>query len=151
MQQTAINNRNNQQPNILQSLRQGLWSHTSKFQSAILPVTEIFGISHCQTFVAAMRLPLANLTNLANGERDTERWSVMETEWKAKTGRVSLLTRSAATVRLAYSVSRSVKKLESWLQLITKSSSATCQDNGGLSSRPLCIIRYHPVTKLSFI
>ena len=36
----------------------------------------------------------------------------METEWKAKTGRVSLLTRSAATVRLAYSVSRSVKKLE---------------------------------------
>eukprot|EP00434_Breviolum_minutum_P022249 symbB.v1.2.019635.t1/scaffold1616.1/size109294/11 len=37
---------------------------------------------------------------------------VMETEWKAKTGRVSLLTRSAATVRLAYSVSRSVKKLE---------------------------------------
>lgn len=36
----------------------------------------------------------------------------METEWKAKTGRISLLTRSAATVRLAYAVSRSVKKLE---------------------------------------
>lgn len=41
-------------------------------------------------------------------------WGVMETEWKAKTGRISLLTRSAATVRLAYAVSRSVKKLESW-------------------------------------
>ncbi|CAE7401971.1 Adck1 [Symbiodinium sp. CCMP2592] len=37
---------------------------------------------------------------------------VMETEWKASTGRVSLLTRSGATVRLAYRVSRSVKKLE---------------------------------------
>jgi hypothetical protein len=42
------------------------------------------------------------------------KWGVMETEWKAKTGRISLLTRAAATVRLAYAVSRSVKKLESW-------------------------------------
>ena len=37
---------------------------------------------------------------------------MMETEWKASTGRVSLLTRSGATVRLAYRISRSVKKLE---------------------------------------
>ena len=36
---------------------------------------------------------------------------VMEKEWKASTGRVSLLTRSGATVRLAYRISRSVKKL----------------------------------------
>ena len=38
----------------------------------------------------------------------------METEWKAKTGKVSLLTRSGATVRLAYNISRSVKKLDAW-------------------------------------
>ncbi|CAK9042793.1 unnamed protein product [Durusdinium trenchii] len=37
---------------------------------------------------------------------------MMETEWKAKTGKVSLLARSGATVRLAYNISRSVKKLE---------------------------------------
>ncbi|OLP95639.1 putative aarF domain-containing protein kinase 1 [Symbiodinium microadriaticum] len=53
------------------------------------------------------RLKLASVSHGA-----ARSWWVMETEWKASTGRVSLLTRSGATVRLAYRVSRSVKKLE---------------------------------------
>ena len=104
MQQTATNSKACRAQNPPSFSPPNAWTLKS------LNIFIIFPIRCCHETPYSLEIELGDFHGW-RGEREV----VMETEWKAKTGRVSLLTRSAATVRLAYSVSRSVKKLESWL------------------------------------